>query len=414
MIYFFLLLVVIEILLLSYLYIKKTKKVFNHITAINFGMFFYMILPIIIGETGILRKNESLFEFYNIFNTINFNSKLLYLIFIAVLVLVSYIASIKTKRSKTLKKEKNKISTKFNHKRFIIIGYILTFISLIYLIINHDVFFKGYTIEYSGVINRGSFAALSLVYLAYYLIYLSYEDRKHYNFIVFSTVLFLLNILLLSLGTRMYVISTILCLLIYFEAEFNYLKHIKYIAPIIVISIVIVTFIGAIRSGFENFSLELMIINSLLEFLYTSISLLTFLSNSIRDLINFPIILLSYLVNLVPSFLMENKLDFVIQLSSTSYPIYSPGGALNLYVDLIVNFGILCSIIFFYFSSKGLTMLSEYSNSKIKRIIYSLITSFLFFSFFRDGFTSSLIKNILEFSIIIPLALYLICSSKET
>ncbi|WP_416327766.1 O-antigen polymerase [[Eubacterium] hominis] len=411
MVILLLILTTISCLILSYLYIIKVNRIFNHVVAFNFGMFFYMILPLIIGETKVLDQYNSLDDFYNIYNGIETKSIIIYLLFISVLIFTFFWISY---RKKSLI-EVNEINAKerdctLKRKNLLLLGYTLSILCLIYLLFNINHFFKGYTLQYSGVINRGTFAAITLIYLAYYLIYVSYDNKINKNTILFTIILFILNIALLSLGTRMYIVSTTLCVLSFFEKPKTYLSKLKIITPSLFIAAIIILVVGAIRSGIENFSLEVMIINFLIEFLYTSLSLLTFLANAIFDLINLPIVLLSYLINLIPSFLFPNKLDFVVQLESTGYPIYSPGGALNLYVDLIVNFGIIGSIGFVGLLSYCLSYLEERRQGMPVKIIYSFIVSFLFFSIYRDGFASSLIKNILEFSIIIPICLFFISS----
>lgn len=77
-------------------------------------------------------------------------------------------------------------------------------------------------------------------------------------------------------------------------------------------------------------------------------------------------------------------------------------GTTHSYVELMANFGLIGAMVFMFFLSLSLNFLKR--NESLSGI-YIAICSFLPFFFFRD-FPNTLIKYILEFTIILSVLLY--------
>lgn len=82
-------------------------------------------------------------------------------------------------------------------------------------------------------------------------------------------------------------------------------------------------------------------------------------------------------------------------------------GATNFFTSYNADMGLIGSIILFYMI--GLYMGNLYrkkeSSGYLNNTIYCMVSSCLMFTFFRDSVGISLVKNIFEFSVLIPFIL---------
>ena len=118
--------------------------------------------------------------------------------------------------------------------------------------------------------------------------------------------------------------------------------------------------------------------------------------------LRWPVYLLSDCIYLVPRILLPMKDSMIISPEDRGFHIESPVGGLNSFFSFMVNFGALGTMVFFFLLSYGMAALKSRRQSVLCRAIYSMISGSLLISFFRNSFEVSLIKDILQMSILIP------------
>jgi len=209
------------------------------------------------------------------------------------------------------------------------------------------------------------------------------------------------NLVLFLSGSRLYFISFLLMLVVYWTNFTHRIRAVR-IGAFLLGAIVLMGIVGAYRAGGGgNHSV---IANLAAEPMYTSFSLVSFLGSHKFDMWNFPIYLLSDLVNLVPSAVFPGKLALIKDMPG----VYSPFGAMNSFVSFQFNFGVFGTSAFMFLLGYGLARLRRRFDLW-SQVAYVLTCGWLPLAFFRDPFSVSLVKDILEFSLILPAAIILIC-----
>jgi hypothetical protein len=165
------------------------------------------------------------------------------------------------------------------------------------------------------------------------------------------------------------------------------------------------------RLGLEyKLNLENILFSLFSETMYTSFSLVSFLEYRNLNFLQFPFLLISDIINLLPSFLFPEK--FLLSYKEI-YNLDAPLGAFHSFISFSLNFGVIGTIVCFFIFGFFLANTKKYaSDNMIFKLIYVLISGNLAFTFFRDPFSISIIKNILQFSIIIPIIICLFTKRK--
>jgi hypothetical protein len=217
---------------------------------------------------------------------------------------------------------------------------------------------------------------------------------------------FLLATLGLLLGGRIYFVTFIMVLAVFRSVFVRPLPRSAVLAAALA-GAVGVAVVGLVRFdvGRSPLSLSNMAWSVVLEPMFTAFSLLDFLAASRLELFNWPVMLLSQLVNLVPSAVVPNKLDLMVTPEELGYSTSSPFGALSGFVSLTVNFGALGTLPVLFGASLWLTWLRA-RQTVLSQAIYAMVCGFIPFSFFRDPFYTSVVKSILQFGVIVPIAVF--------
>jgi hypothetical protein len=139
------------------------------------------------------------------------------------------------------------------------------------------------------------------------------------------------------------------------------------------------------------------------EPVFTSFSLVSFLSSNHLPWIEFPRFLIVDFLNLVPSAVLANKQDYLLDPTKAGFSFVSPFGAMSSWVSFIINFGLAGTAVVMTFIGFFLRRLLMNANSPIFKTQYLMCSAFLVFTFFRDPFSVSLVKTFFEFSIVMPL-----------
>jgi hypothetical protein len=113
--------------------------------------------------------------------------------------------------------------------------------------------------------------------------------------------------------------------------------------------------------------------------------------------INQPTQLISDLENLIPTVLMPQKYKLLKQPDA-----YRPLGGLHSFVSFNLYFGLLGTAAFWLLMPLGFRYLRSRLSDTLFATMYVMCSGWLTFSFFRNAFSISLVKNIFEQSIVIP------------
>jgi hypothetical protein len=226
---------------------------------------------------------------------------------------------------------------------------------------------------------------------------------------VFFLAYFVVATLVLSLGGRLYFLSGLLMLVVYRSVYFRKI-HLLPLATFFILVLCFVGTLGVMRMG-ESVAFEEGMVNVFVEPLFNAYSLIAFLGDSgnpdIFQAVAFPHNLLESLYNLLPTIITGEKPDSLESLLTTGFVIYSPGGSFSSYVSFMINFGFVGTAVCFFLAGFGLTVLRIRADYLLARVVYVMVSGWLAFTFFRDPFSVSLVKAILQFSILTPIVIVL-------
>jgi hypothetical protein len=120
------------------------------------------------------------------------------------------------------------------------------------------------------------------------------------------------------------------------------------------------------------------------------------------ELVNVPKFLVSDFVNLIPTVLLPGKAALLMDPNDYGYSVYTPLGALHSFFSFTINFGVIGTLPVMFGLGFGLRWLQINGHLVLLRVLYVMLSSWLAFTFFRDPFTTSIVKNMFEFSILVP------------
>jgi hypothetical protein len=267
--------------------------------------------------------------------------------------------------------------------------------------------FAGYSqFELADNTARGPLSAATLVLLSLLLLQRAHEGSGPRPR-AWSTYLYLLAylvpaVLLLSAGGRLYVVTAALIWLTFrtsFEARLPLRRGLALIALALVAS----GMIGVVRSNGRLSALALAA-NIFSEPLFTSFSMLDFVGRGNFPLWNFPRFLLGDLTNLIPSAVFPGKGALLVRPEEYGYVVYAPVGAVSAFFSLMINFGVLGSTAVLFALGLGLSFLKRFE-APVVRVVYAMTSGWLALAFFRDPFSIVLVKNMLEFSVLVPIGI---------
>ena len=263
---------------------------------------------------------------------------------------------------------------------------------------------KGTYVEDQNLQERGLVAA-SCIFLfipaVIHIVQTRPSSLKHLLFNRYMIFFWPTNLILFFSGSRLYFISFLLMLVVYWTGFTHRLRAAR-IAAFFLGAILLMGIVGAYRSGGSGD--HSIIANLLAEPMFTSFSLVSFLGSHNFYLWKFPIYLGSDLINLVPSAIFPGKISLMKEIPG----VYSPFGAMNSFVSFQYNFGIFGTAIFMFLLSYVLARMRRRLDLW-PRVAYVLTSGWLPLAFFRDPFSVSLVKDILEFSLLLPAVVIVIC-----
>jgi len=198
---------------------------------------------------------------------------------------------------------------------------------------------------------------------------------------------------MILLGSRLYVASLVVMFAVY---QTNFRGRFK-LKKMIAVGLLFALFFGLIGTLRQGTSPTGVLSNIVVEPLLISLSLVHHLRYKGIAWINQPTELISDLSNLVPTVLMPNKYKVLKQPDA-----WRPLGGLHSFVSFNLYFGLLGTAAFWFLMPLGFRYLRSRRSNTLFATIYVMCSGWLAFSLFRNAFSLSLVKNILEQSILIP------------
>ncbi len=381
--------------------ILKARQL-THVAFFSAGYLYYWVLPIIAGQIQIFSPgSEGGFgDWAGFFQNVPQGQLVIY----ATSILIYYVCFL---LGDALARKVAPSSRKMNGPSltFIWVLYILTFIVAAgYLYHLRNLLGANYNDIGEGILSMGTLAALSLVLLALALLKTTAGEKATF----FATIsnrwilgYFLISFLQLTMGGRLYFVSSLLLLAGYRSVFFK-----KYSGgQLLAFALGAAAFGGAagllrLKSGVN---VGAVVLNLAGEPVFTSFSLVSFLGFNHIPWIEFPRFLAGDFLNLIPSAVLPNKMDLFPDPTKAGFSFVSPMGAMNSWVSFIINFGLAGTALVMVFIGFFLRWLLMNAKSPIFKTQYLMCSAFLTFTFFRDPFSVSLVKNFFEFSIIMPL-----------
>lgn len=352
----------------------KVKKNLFHIYLFLWGWFYYLVVPFIIIILGMFYKYPGIKNVYENYNEDIISKYCIYIVLFIISYIIGCISPLKfiKKKNNEIRKE-SVIGTRDLFVLFILPLFILGQYKIVQ---NYSILFKGYQVSYDvGLL--GTIATINVVYIFYFIYNLLKQNiSKRLNVVLICCILEF-SIILLGLGSRLYVLLPLIVYLVY---AIDY-KIIQFKRIIIISCLFLGLFlsVGLWRLG-NNIEFDMMMYIGAAESMFTWISAETYFTNDL-PLFAFPTHFLSSFINFIPSVVFPNKVDFILPIDAN---FYTPFGALNIIVSLIYNFGIIGSLVVIYFFGFILTYIRINCKSTLFKSYYYCICGILPFQFFRD------------------------------
>jgi hypothetical protein len=388
----------------------------DHIFLFTCGFYFYWITPIMIANDQMMNTSGLLMykEWIRYYYEVSQYKLSIYLICTLSFYMAFVIGDvISNKLHKTNIEIK---SIKYNKLLYIFL-IIFTLMSIFHIYPLLDSLFTGYKnspmYKATGPFSANIIVLLSIALL--YVVKLGHGTLSINNFIraIINPgfiIFFIMCILLASLGTRSLLIASIL---IYASLYSCYNKALGIISSFaIFLSVLLVSqFLLIFRIGgklwrIENYGFEIIAQFLLSDPVIISISLWDFLNKYEIPFINSPIILFSHLIGLIPSFIFPSKNEYYIDYASLGYNFQQSQGTTSTVVSLLLNYGIIGSIVCLFCISYFMAWLRK-QNTQPYITMYIMTCGWLGISFFRI-FEITMIKYIFQFSLLMPLVIVII------
>lgn len=378
----------------------------NHVVCFSFGYIYYWVLPIAFFRYFPNIKDAYYQQIMTMYRTVE-SRKILFYLFSILFIYFSFILGTSVFAHKYIKKRKIlEFNIKFRME--IICMILMLFLLLLVIYKNRSILFTGY-MGYSGMERQytGMFSSILLMICLGGLLHIVYSTKEKF-IIGIKSVWFILFIViamtLISTGGRLYVASGIIAFICLYAVFYKPIK-LSYLIGIAGLGMGLMAIWGYLRVGGSGESGFSILLNSMYylvaEPIYTSYSLVKYMSTYSIALFRVPISLISAFVNLIPAIVFPNKADYIVTYKKLGYFVDAPLGALNSFTSYNIDFGLFGSVIFIFFLSYYLEKMRK-KDKNIWKVVYVMLSSSLVFTFFRDPFSVSIVKYMFEYSFLIP------------
>lgn len=279
------------------------------------------------------------------------------------------------------------------------------FFAVVWAISNRGILFRGYADTYDDATRGPLQAALIYTSVAFVIALLMRRDIARLPVFLVGFVAIGLGLLSLSVGTRsMPVLITVMLVALISRLRGGISRILLLVS--VVLALAGFSALAAWRQGGGDFRFALL--TPALEPLYTYISAASYLAFNEIPLIAFPDPLLGSLANLVPRVAWPEKVEFVDSLTE-NIKIFAPLGATHLFVSLLINFGWIGGVIVSFSTGIGIEKLSR-CRGPVLMASYALVVAVLATDIWRNPFSQSLIKSVLQGAFLVPALLFIIAT----
>ena len=346
------------------------------------GFIYYLIIPLVVGNFELMSDMPAMNNWHQAFYLSNHNS-LIYIFIILAFFISFYTGSILIDVLPRRPKLSNHPNKKFVKINLSIYG-LLFLLTTIYISISYrEVLFSGYEAYDISILGMlGTINSVGVILLLFIIL-----NSKKYNFQIglFYTFIIYSSIILIGLGSRMYVLIPIVAVFVY---KFFYSKNrwtVKKVFTLTFLVASLLLIIGAWRIG-GIIDLEFMMYLLLAEPTFTWWSTATFLGNNDLFAIDFPSNFLSSFFNFLPSFIHADKSSWIHSIHE-KYFYEAPLGADSLFVNIQGNFGWYFGCVYMFLLGLFYSFIERLSKkSNFYMAYYIGIVAVLPFQLFRDGF----------------------------
>jgi oligosaccharide repeat unit polymerase len=286
--------------------------------------------------------------------------------------------------------------------------------------------FKGYVGGEANELNGYKAIACGLnINLSFLFIYYYFgNNNKLLRIIVF--LFFINNVILLSVGSRIYVLTALFSVLLAYmanEVQYKCKLNLKRLLYFFCFVIFFSCTIGLVRQGID-FNIEDVYYYLFAEPYFLWLSAGSILSIETIEFFRFPTKFISDFIGILPTAIFEDKYrwmagvhSFLVELGLNNDPLllYSPMGGTSIIYSLISEFGLIGALIFLYLMGAFFWKISYKAQESLFFKAYFLtLCSILPFIFFREDFFH-IIKNFFFNSLIFPaLILYFFRSGSSS
>ncbi|MGI8546429.1 MAG: hypothetical protein ACR2M1_03705 [Gemmatimonadaceae bacterium] len=380
----------------------------DHVVLFSLGFLFYSVFPFALAQLRPLDTDPALNAWYRVFNASMTSRQVTVYLSFSLLMYLSFVAGAKFGRRLQIASPTHAArELRFDPVVLDLIWAPVLLVAALYVWRVRGGLFTGYANYASVYQNVGTLSALSLVLLSLAFLRVAYRRRAAGSGLarlapaIYATAYGVIATLLLSLGGRLYIASAVLMALVYFSV---YVRRIGYLrlGGFFTVGGVLAGAIGTIRIG-GQLSPQAVAANLSSESLFTAFSLIRFVGAGRLELINWPRYLMGDLVNLVPSAILPMKTAlFLHGPAQDGYVVFAPLGALHMFLSFMVNFGLVGSMAFLFLLGASLSLLRK-QRWPAAQVCYAMLSGCMAFTLFRDPFSVSLVKNMFEFSLVVPL-----------
>ena len=388
---------------------------FNHVTTLSMGYFVYWVLPFLIGLLRLFNDNPVCHAWYTFFNSIPPATKVMYLWFClftygAFILGTELCSYMKSGLPKPVYRE---VNFPFVYLKAQLLLCVLL-VAYATFTVRQDLFHGYSTIGGEGDTRRSVFISTTGLLEALAFMYcMKREERLRtrldiekptFGMVIFNRAMLAYGIaalLVVSTGHRLSALSSFMMLLIYCTV---YFRRIRFRSTLLVLACGLGA-MGAVglARGSNALSTDGILFQVFVEPIGASQTLLAFLKAGRLELLNYPMFLINGFINLVPRPLFPDKATLLISPASQGYVIYAPAGSFHNFVQFCINFGLVGTVGVWFLLGYGLQNLKLADKSMLHRTSYIMISGFLLTTFFRDDFSGSIVKAIVQLSILIPL-----------
>jgi len=348
----------------------------THFHIFMIGWAYYLGGPVIVAYLGLLNRVESAGAWVYYIQKIGTEHGLL-ILYVALMPAAYFIGD---KLSQQFKRARPRV----NYVRLAnwLMWPAYAFLLVVLTVSARELLFAGYAKGYDLYL-MGPIATLQMLILFQYLLYKSSGNRaaaKLNAYLLIAT-----SVILLGMGGRLYVVTSLAAIYFYYwnwgskNATSRRNSLIAMFAFLIMLAAIGMWRMGEanlIQLGFYLFA----------EPLFTSISAFSFMQNWEMVLFDAPKDFFFAFLNIVPSWIWEDKAEYFSELLTEKIGVLSPFGALSIVASSAGNFGFIGGLLFIMLVGFIMGRSRLNAVSPISRALYCYLTGLLLFIFFRDPF----------------------------